>query len=238
MIAKKNSLEIKVGIFVIVGMVILVSFVFLIRDFELIKPGYHIKVIFGFANGLKVNAPVRVAGVDAGEIKDVRVIFDTVNKKTVVETLVWLKKSIKISYDSQVWINTLGLLGEQYVEIVAGKDNERFLKEGDYLLGNDPISTHEIARMTQTIAQKLEASMESLNSVLQDENTKTNLKGIISDLKEITSSSKLIIDKISKGEGTLGKIIYDEKIYNDLETLTGDIKKHPWKLLLRTKEKK
>lgn len=238
MIAKKISLEIKIGIFVIIGMVILVSFVFLIRDFQLIKPGYHIKIAFGFANGLKVNAPVRVAGVDAGEIKDIRVIFDAENKKTVVETTVWLKKSIKIPYDSQVWINTLGLLGEQYVEIVTGENIDRLLKEGDYLLGNDPISTQEIARMTQSIAKKIENSIEGFDAILQDENTKTNLKGIISDLKEITTSAKLILEKINKGEGNLGKLFYDDKIYKDLEEFTADIKKHPWKLLFRTKEKK
>jgi hypothetical protein len=46
------------------------------------------------------------------------------------------------------------------------------------------------------------------------------------------------MDKINSGQGTIGKLIYDDKIYNDLEAMVADLRKNPWKLFWKTKEKK
>jgi hypothetical protein len=44
--------------------------------------------------------------------------------------------------------------------------------------------------------------------------------------------------RVKDGQGTVGKFLYDDKMYNDLESFAADIKKNPWKLLFKTKEKK
>jgi hypothetical protein len=46
------------------------------------------------------------------------------------------------------------------------------------------------------------------------------------------------IIKIRNKEGTLGKLLYDDKVYNELEALVTDVRKNPWKLLIKSKEKK
>lgn len=56
--------------------------------------------------------------------------------------------------------------------------------------------------------------------------------------KKIANDIDESIVKLKNKEGTIGKLLYDDKIYNELEALVTDIRKHPWKLFWKTKEKK
>ncbi|MDD5129205.1 MAG: MlaD family protein [Candidatus Omnitrophica bacterium] len=204
MIFGKTKLEMKVGIFVFIGMVILVIFILSIGGFKTWSSGYHINLNFNFVNGIKVGAPVRFAGVDVGEVKRIKLEFVPQESRSNVKLDVWIRNIIKIPSDSSVWVNTLGLLGEKYIEIMPGIDYSHSLKHGDCLVGVDPLPIHQIFNNAESI-------LRNLND------------GII---------------KIRNKEGTLGKLIYDDAIYNELQALVTDVRKNPWKLLIRTKEKK
>ena len=203
MIFGKAKLELKVGIFVFVGLVILVTFVLLIGDFKTWTSGYPIKFIFNFINGVRVGAPVRFAGVDIGEVKEISFIFIPQEAKTKVQLVGWVKKNIKIPFDSLVSVNTLGLLGEKYIEIMPGKDYSRFITINQVLVGVDPIPMQEVTQLAKSIATNIDESLV----------------------------------KIKNQEGTIGKLLYDDTIYKELEALIMDIRKHPWKLFWKTKEK-
>lgn len=206
----KSRLELSVGVFIIIGLFILVSFVFLIRDFQIVKPGYKFDIIFGFANGVKMSAPVRLSGVDVGEIKGLKIFYDPNEQKTKVKVHVWVSEEAKIPIDSQIWINTLGLLGEKYIEIIPGKDYSVFVKSNDSIAGQDPVSMEEITKETKRIVLKFDQMVNGLNSVLE---------------------------RINSGQGTIGKFIYDDTVYKNIEDMSDDLKRHPWKLLFKTKEK-
>lgn len=200
----KITLELKVGIFIFIGLIILGVFIFLIGDFQFMKPSYNLKLAFGYVNGLKVGAPLRLAGVDVGEVRDLHIGFDTENKKTLIEVTVSLIKSAKVPRDSQAWINTLGLLGEKYAEIIPGKNYDDLFKENEILVGVDPIPMQEVMKQANDLVVNLED----------------------------------ILTKVKSGQGTVGRLIYDDVVYKNLEEFTADIKAHPWKLLFKGKEKK
>jgi len=233
--AVERNLEFKVGIFVFIGLLILVGFVFLIGDFSFFKPGWHLRVTFGFSNGVKISAPVRFAGVDAGKVQNIDVSYDPKTKSTKVELLVWLSGDTKVPVDSKAWVNTLGLLGEKYIEIIPGTNYTEFLKEGDVLIGKDPVSMQEITDLGRKIALKLEDSIDNVNEVIKDQETKEDLKEVIHNLKYLTASAKAIMERMEKGQGTIGRLLYDEKIADDLESFIEDLKNHPWKLLHKPK---
>lgn len=234
--AYKTRVGAKVGIFVFIGLIILVYFVIHIGDIQLLSSGYKLKVFFGFANGIKINAPVRVAGVDAGEVRRINVYFDPQTKKTRVEISFWVKNDTKIPRDSEVMINTLGLLGEKYLEIIPGANYEDLFKDGDILLGDDPVSMEEIGNLGRRIATKLEDTLSGLNKVVGDEELQRSLRQTIDNLNNVSTSLNTILDKINKGEGTVGRLIYDDSLYQDLDSFVKDLKTHPWKLLFRPKE--
>ncbi|MCK9432819.1 MAG: MlaD family protein [Candidatus Omnitrophica bacterium] len=199
----KTKLELKVGIFVFIGLTILVVFVLSIGGFRTWSSGYRIELVFNFINGVKIGAPVRFAGVDVGEVEKIDLKFEPDKNHTEVHLKAWISDKVHIPPDSQVLINTLGLLGEKYVEIIPGENYAAALKEGQYLAGIDPIPTHEIFRRVDNIMNNLDTGITR------------------------------IIDK----QGTLGKLLYDDTVYNELEAFVTDVRKNPWKLLVRTREK-
>jgi phospholipid/cholesterol/gamma-HCH transport system substrate-binding protein len=236
--AVEQNLELKVGVFVLIALIILTGFVFLISDISLFKPGKTLKIVFGFANGLKRAAPVRLAGVDVGKVMDIRIYYDTNLQKTRVEILAWINGDAKVPVDSKAWVNQLGLLGEKYVEIIPGKNYTSFLKNNDQLVGEDPIAMEELAEMGRKIALKLENSIDGFNEVVNTPEGQKSLKAIVENFKEMSDSANTVLTRMKDGQGTVGKLFYDETIYNDLEGFASDIKKNPWKLLFKTKEKK
>lgn len=123
----KTRVEYKIGFFVFTGLIILVIFILMIGDLKHAFSKHKINFIFNFVNGVKIGAPVRYAGLDIGEIRDMKLITSEDGKSTLVKLEGWVKQEIKIPIDSQVWVNTLGLLGEKYVEIMPGKDTKRFV---------------------------------------------------------------------------------------------------------------
>lgn len=202
MIFGKTTVELKVGIFVFIGIAILAMFVLFIGDWKAWASGYRFNFIFNFANGVKIGAPVRFSGVDVGEVKEINFIFSPEEQKTKIQIVSTVRKSVKIPADSAVWVNTLGLLGEKYIEIMPGKDYNNCLAKNSTLAGVDPVPMQEITKLATNIARNLNDSIE----------------------------------KIKNKEGTLGKLIYEEAIYNDLEAFAHDIRQHPWKLFIRTKD--
>lgn len=198
---KGIAFEVKVGMFILVGFVILLLMIFSIGDIYFIRPGYHIKVVFNFANGIAKNAPVRLAGIEVGEVDDLKIYYDGKEERTKVELSAWIKRNnIMIESDARAVINTLGILGEKYLEIFPGK-SKSFLKECDVLVGKDPVS------------------MEDMTG----------------QFKQLADSFTVVMERLKNGEGTVGKFLTDDSIYNNLEEFTADIKANPWKLMNRPK---
>ena len=214
---KGRKIELRVGIFVFVAMIILVMFIFLISDFRFFKQGYYVKLIFGFASGVKIGAPVRLAGVDVGEVKTIRIFRKPQMDKAKVEISVWLKKEAIIPQDSRVQINTLGLLGEKYVEIIPGSDYSSLVGEGNILIGEDPISMQELSSFGKDIALKLDQAISGLNKIVADEEFQVSLKDTIENLEQASNSLNLILGRIEKGEGSVGKLINDDTLYKSSE---------------------
>ena len=194
-----KTFELKVGVFILIGIAILFIIVFSIGDINLSKTGYKVKVQFNFASGIGPSAPVRLAGVGVGQVKGIQIIHDPKDDKTKAELTAWINDGTKIEEDAVVTINTLGLMGEKYLEIIPGTAGTPVVKPNGMLVGKDPVSMEKITE----------------------------------NLAALSESVRTIVDKLKKGDGTIGKLLNDDAIYNNLEAFTADIKKHPWKLLNR-----
>ncbi len=228
---KKNK-ELRVGMFVIVAIVLVTMVVFSIGDINLfLEKGYHLKVIFGFIGGLEVGAPVRLAGIITGEVQGVKIFYDSALDKIQVEVSIWLKRDAKLRQDAEIYINMLGMLGEKYIEIFsAGTKQARLLKDGDKIIGYDPIPIERITRISQE-------NLIALSEILGSSETKTSVKDILSNVRDITQDLKEIIAGIKAGKGTIGKLVVDDELYQNLEDFSADIKAHPWRLLRKEKTK-
>ncbi len=201
--SQEKNFELKVGLFVFIGIIMLFVIVFSIGKIYIFQPGYKIRVLFNFAGGLSDAAPVRLAGVNAGEVDKIKIFYDDDMMRTRVEVTAWIKKNVSIEKDAIVRVNTLGMLGEKYMEIIPGTREAGFIEENGILVGEDPIMMDELAE----------------------------------DLKDLADSAEVVMSRLDRGEGTIGKLLAEDIIYNNLVEFTTDIKKHPWKLFRKTSKK-
>lgn len=219
---RDQKLEMKVGLFIGIGLFIMFFIVFSISDIYVFEKGYDFNVIFDFVNGITANAPVRLAGVHVGDVKDITVFYDDEAAKTRVKINVWVKGDMKIERDAIARINTLGLLGEQYLEVTPGTAN-RFLQSGDTIIGRNPVNVGlQMERISGLVADITEGK-GTLGKLLTDDTLYNDLE--------------TIFGRLSRGEGTIGKLLVEEKVYDNIEGFTTDIKAHPWKLLRKDYKK-
>ena len=212
---KEDGLELKVGAFVVAALACLMGFVLSVSDFSFFDKGDEYSVVFNYSNGLKKGAPVRLAGVDAGHVKALAVFYDTTELRTKVKAGLWVMRGQKIPADSRVLINQLGLLGEKYVEIIPGTSGELLLL-GKTMQGEDPVAMESIMAMAGSIAGKLETTLEGINrNVLTGANAEA-LSRSLENLADITSS-------IRNGDGSLGKLLADEGVYQHLSLALANI---------------
>lgn len=223
--ASRLNLEVKVGIFAFIALIILTLAVFSISEVYIFRPGYNIKVSFSFASGLNVGAVVRVAGIEAGEIKDIKLDYDQEKGRAKITLLVWLKQGVSVPDDSIAYVNMLGLIGENYLEIIPGRNYEHSLKANEVLIGRDPLSTETLMEVAHKVAEDLEAVLTSINNILDektqddfkatignirefsdamDQKTALALKETVNNLHQASENIRIITERLERGEGKLG----------------------------------
>lgn len=246
----KKNLEMKVGAFVLGGVVLLIAGIFFTKDFSLFKRYYLINIEFEFSEGLKKSSPVRLSGVDIGEIKDVNVILSNGTYKVIASARV--ENKVKIPVDSSFFINSLGVLGEKYIEIIPGVQNT-FLVNNQQVKGISPIPLRKITESANMVisgmrdfledagfkesfrdfVKNLRESSYQLKTLLEDKSSKE----LLTNVKDASASLKQLLEDMRTAQGTVGKLIYDPSLYNELEGLVEDIRANPWKLIYKTKSK-
>lgn len=212
------GLEIKVGIFVLIGLVIL-GYMTLKVERRSLKAvdGYEVSALFDSASGLVKNSGIQIAGIEVGRVKDIA-LFN--NQAKVIMTI---KKGVQIYGDARAVLRTQGVLGDKYVEIMPGTDKAPRLAAGAAIA-----ETRSTIELDHLLAKALPAMdnirsvTESLNEVLGTEEGKNNLKETFINVRKTTEDVRHITLGLTQGEGTIGKLIKDDRLYRDmLATVSG-----------------
>lgn len=198
---RDRGIEFKVGLLIIAGVVIFAGFIFLLGNFSF-SSGYTIHVDYQFSGNIQPGAPVKVSGIKVGKVEEVDFIGGEIDERTgqrvQVRLEVWLEDRVKesIRQDAEFFINTSGVLGEQYLEIVAGDDYEKPpLGEGVTVRGVDP-------PRTDLIIARLYVVLDSLSSVLtEDRDFISNL------LKNGAAAVEELAILLRENRAELGKLI-------------------------------
>jgi len=191
--AQRRSLawtELRVGILVITSFALLALAIFFISgESGFLTPKYTLNAYFENANNLKSGAEVQLEGVTIGNVSDVR-ISKLPDPDKAVEVTMRLEESYKniIRTDSMVTIQTIGLLGDKYVDITRGTEAGQVVQENGFIQGAETGDIRKIVSGTNDFVANLQ--------VLSDQIRKMG-------------------DRIDRGEGTLGKFLTDSAIYDN-----------------------
>lgn len=187
------SHELKVGALITVGLAIALITILSVGERQgLLKQRYQLRAQFSDVGGLQTGAQVRVAGYQVGVVDDIRLV--AVGDSTRIEVLLKVERSAQtwIRRGSIARISSLGLLGDKLVEIAPSSKDSAMHNDGDQLATITVMSPEEILARASEIADTLNSTARSLN---------------------------VIMKKIEKGSGSLGKIIDDPRLYMNLDSL-------------------
>lgn len=239
------TLEVKVGAFVVLGLILFVFFIFAIGDLSTaFQPGYRLNVVFDTANGITDGSPVQYAGVEVGKVQGVKLIASGENAAPRVQLLVRLPSSVNVRSDDKASISTFGLLGEKYLSILPGPGAGAILGPNGELVGRPPVSTEQIMERSNDVLSEFERTLQGLNSLVADPEARIYLKEALVEARDATRHWKTLGERFNiamshaeSGQGNLGRLLYDEELYTRVSALVDDIRAHPWKLLRKTKDK-
>jgi len=193
MLEKNRAKYIKLGFFIIVGLIFFIVAIFYVGSkSNLFTSTIRIKTTFSSVSGLLEGNSVRFAGINVGTIQNIEI---TATNKVVVTMLIQSDVKQFIKKDSEVSIGSEGLVGNKIATISPGTPEGQSIEDGDELKSVQPVELSDI--------------FNSLN-----ESTK-NAQRISSDLASI-------IAKVNGGEGTLGQLVTNDKLYRTVDsTITG-----------------
>ena len=122
---KNSAMELKVGLFVLLALAALAYMTTKVSKGE--RTGtdvYHVSVYFNNVSGLKTGAPVEVAGIEVGQVTSISLVQDR------ADVTLALQQGLKVYSDSQVSIQTRGVLGDKFIAIHPGTDRFPQINEG------------------------------------------------------------------------------------------------------------
>lgn len=184
--------QLKVGALILVALVILgVAILKLGNAGNLFGKRYRLVAYVASASGLRIGGPVTVAGQLAGSIKDIQFLpvdTDTTrNLKLIVEVNSVLREQVR--QDSRAKIKTMGLLGDKVFDITVGTPKYRALHEGDTLVIAPSIDYEAVVQQAS---------------------------GAISEVVRLTRDLSKVTSSINRGEGTLGQLVTNRQLYDQL----------------------
>jgi phospholipid/cholesterol/gamma-HCH transport system substrate-binding protein len=178
---------------------------------------------FDNASGLRVGAPVRLDGVDIGNVAAIRVVPDKDKQITPVEVVmkVSTKYGFNLRRDSMTSLDTAGVLGETYLDIDSSQAIGPAANNGDILPTQVHPDFNELVRSSQSTLQNMDALLKRADRIVAfAESGKGSLGKLIYDpllydrLSQTVTEFKGVVDEVAQGQGSLGKLINDNDAYN------------------------
>jgi phospholipid/cholesterol/gamma-HCH transport system substrate-binding protein len=214
------GLEVKVGIFVLIGLVVLGYMTLKIERHQLkTVDGFELAALFDTASGLVKNSPVQIAGIEVGRVKDIALVG---NKAKVTMTF---RKGIQIHGNAQAVLRTQGVLGDKYVEVFPGSEKAPLLTAGG-LIGEtrSTIELDHLLAKALPAMDNIQSVTQSLNEVLGTEEGKNNLRETFTNVRKTTEDVRNITLGLTQGQGTVGKLIKDDALYRDMRATVSGLK--------------
>jgi phospholipid/cholesterol/gamma-HCH transport system substrate-binding protein len=216
--------QLRVGITVIVASVTLALLLFLMSGTTgIFTSRITLKSYFDNASGLRVGAPVRLSGVDIGNVVKMRIVPD--KDKQLIPVEVTMKVSTKYGFnlrrDSITSLETAGVLGETYMDIDSSQALGPPVQDGDTLPTRVHPDFNDVVRSSQSTLQNMDALLKRADRILAfAESGKGSLGKLIYDptlynrFSETVAEFQGIVSQIAKGQGSLGALISKNDAYD------------------------
>ena len=198
---KQTAMEVTVGTFILMMLLLLGFFTIVLSRENIFVKNYQFEVLFDNVTGLITGDKVYVQGVDVGRVKSMTISEQGVN------VVLSLKYKPVFRQDYNISVESSSILGGKFVAVSEGSDTVELLGDGVPLHGKAPVDF--VAEMTETI--------KSVRGSLEEGGILGNLSVTMTNVADIST-------RIKNGEGTLGKLVNDEELYNEFKDVAASLK--------------
>lgn len=195
------AFKFRLGLFIIIGIALFVLGIFVIgKQRNLFNPVFSLKANFHNVSGLQVGNTVRFSGINIGTVDNIEIVNDTTVNVTML-----IKQEVRkfIKSTSRASIGSEGIIGDRVLTISPGLDSKKPVTTGQFIASDEPIETDAIMRSLKVTAENAAVASNDIVG---------------------------IVDKINNGEGTLGRLIKDEKMANNIDATVTNLKTSSKKL--------
>jgi phospholipid/cholesterol/gamma-HCH transport system substrate-binding protein len=214
--------QLRVGLTVLFASVTLAVLTFLMSGTTgLFTPKITLKSYFDDAQGIRNGAPVRLQGVDVGNVTAIRVVPNNTATPVEVVMKVTTKYSFNIRKDSVTTMSTAGVLGETYINIDSAHAKGPEARDGDTLATRETPELQDVVRASQGTLQNLDALLKRTDRILAFiESGQGSIGKLIYDpslynqFAQTVTEFKGIVDQVRNGQGSLGKLLITDEAYN------------------------
>lgn len=224
---KKIDKEFLVGLFVTVGFILATFIFFFVSGISFFKSGYTISVDYPYVSILERGAPVRMGGVKVGEVSNLHLIQDAETGRVLVRVELFIEKGVKIRENYLFTIRGTHILSEPHIEITPLPSEAPFLEEGDRVRGVSLLPMEDLIERAHAVGVELESLLRVLRQTLEE----GEAKEVFTNFNALTESLARILERVRQGEGTVGKLLTDDRLYQEMSDLIAEIKARPWRLL-------
>ena len=195
-----KSLEYKVGALIVISLVLLGGFLALLGNFSF-RGGTRIRINYDFSGNLQSGAAVKISGIKVGKVEEVRYLGGAIDpdtgKRVQVRVVAFVEDRVKesIRKNAEFFINTQGVLGEQYLEIQPGSWDQPPLDPAHSVEGVNP-------PRTDLIVARLYEFLDSITGLLRDD------KDVIKDFLQSGASVVRTLDDLLKtNKAEIGRLL-------------------------------
>jgi len=218
----RNTLETRLGIFVALAVIAAVLILEIVGGVERFQRGYELRAAFNTIQDLKEGDRVKMAGVEVGRVE--KISLDETNNKVLVTMK--LRQNVEVRVDSVASVKFTGLMGQNFVALDFGSRGAPLASAGTLLASVEQPDLSAMMAKIDNVATGVENLTKSFTGEKID-----NLLGPFTDflranrepLTAMIANMRAVSAQISSGKGSVGKLIYDESLYNQASGLVTNL---------------
>lgn len=191
-----SKFKVRLGLFIAGGLALFVFAIFIIgKQKNLFNPVFKLTSTFYNISGLQVGNNIRFSGINVGTVDNIKIINDS-----TVRVDMMIKKDVQqfIKADCEVGIGSEGIIGDRLLIITQGSSDASIVKDGQELVSTEPVETDAIMASLKVSAENAEIITEQLAEIMIN---------------------------INQGKGTLGRLIQDSTIAENINQTIVNLKK-------------
>ncbi len=235
--------ETKLGLFTVVGLFVLGFSLYFLGGFSITRT-YDFNIKFQDVSGLPIKAAVKLAGVEVGKVKAIKI------ENGDVIVVAEVDRNVRLYKDAQFSVVMSGIIGSKYLKVTQGTPASGVIEAGQYVQGTDELPMDVMITQTMASIKDLVDSVNkqgefgnNLNAALADvrrlsanlnqmvasmrpylNNSVQNLDQISEQLKDVVAKADNVMTSLDNGEGVIGSLIKDPQMKDDVKESVTNLK--------------